>query len=199
MSTLTLTVDSAGFGGLFIARHEGKVVMIKGPVLPGEIVEVSIDSERKDYITASLLRVLAPSSRRTAPPCPYYGTCGGCQLQHAHHDQQITLKQTVLGDCLRRIAGLDMALSEPVTDNRQWNYRIRGQFKVSEGAIGLHKRGTRDVVTVGQCLLMDREINDYIPRANRAIGKFRIREIHLTVGDALIGLIITRKGVFSSS
>ena len=53
-----------------------------GPVfapltLPGERVRASVAGERAD-----LIEVLSPSVDRVSPPCPHFGDCGGCALQH---------------------------------------------------------------------------------------------------------------------
>lgn len=45
--------------------------------LPGERVRVDRHGER-----AELLELLQPSADRVAPPCPHFGACGGCALQH---------------------------------------------------------------------------------------------------------------------
>jgi 23S rRNA (uracil1939-C5)-methyltransferase len=53
-----------------------------GPVfapltLPGERILASVAGDR-----AELIEVLARSDERIAPPCPHFGDCGGCALQH---------------------------------------------------------------------------------------------------------------------
>jgi 23S rRNA (uracil1939-C5)-methyltransferase len=46
-------------------------------VLPGERVRAEVSGER-----GSSVEILAPSPERVAPPCPHFGHCGGCALQH---------------------------------------------------------------------------------------------------------------------
>jgi len=53
-----------------------------GPVftpltLPGEQVRASVAGARAD-----LIEILTPSPDRVTPPCPHFGDCGGCALQH---------------------------------------------------------------------------------------------------------------------
>ncbi len=98
MSNLIIKIERPAFGGVYIGRHEGKVVMIRGAVLPGETVEVNIDEDKKDYFTASLLKVLEPSPDRIEPPCEYYGICGGCSLRHVPYSLQVRIKEDILKD-----------------------------------------------------------------------------------------------------
>lgn len=46
--------------------------------LPGEVVTAEIRGER-----GRPLDIIEASPDRVAPPCPYFGRCGGCALQHA--------------------------------------------------------------------------------------------------------------------
>jgi 23S rRNA (uracil1939-C5)-methyltransferase len=197
VENLILTIERPAFGGKFIARHEGKVVMVKGHVLPGETVEVAVENEKKDYLAASAVHILEPSPQRITPPCEYFGICGGCSFQHVPYDLQIRLKEEILRDCLKRIAQTEMELAGPVAGTDQWNYRQRGQFKVSGEGFGLHIKGTNDVVHIEKCLIMDNAINEYIQRANRLIQGTRIKEFHITCGDSLVAQIITRKKALS--
>ncbi|MBE9553905.1 MAG: class I SAM-dependent RNA methyltransferase [Proteobacteria bacterium] len=66
-----------------MGRHgEGVAEGPRGPVyvpfaLPGETVRAAIEGKR-----GRLLEVLEPSPERADPPCPHFGRCGGCVLQH---------------------------------------------------------------------------------------------------------------------
>src|SRR4029079_1378549 len=63
-----------------------------GPVfapftLPGERVLVAGSGDRRE-----LVEVLAPSAERVVPPCPHFGSCGGCALQHWDHAPYLAWK-----------------------------------------------------------------------------------------------------------
>jgi 23S rRNA (uracil1939-C5)-methyltransferase len=198
-STIILKVDRPAHRGRFIGRYDGKVVMISGATIPGETVEVQVDSDKQDFISATVSRVIEPSPERLQPACSYFGTCGGCQLQHMPYRMQVQLKEKILKESLKRIAKMEPELSESVINDSPWNYRLRGQFKVSGEGIGLHKKGTNDVIKTDTCLIMDDRINEFILKTSGLLKKINIKEIHLTSGDYLIGLVITRKKALSSS
>lgn len=194
---MILEIERPASGGQFISRHEGKIVMVKGHVLPGETVEVAIDNERKDYLSASAVRILEPSPQRVTPPCEYYGICGGCSFQHVPYDMQVSIKEDILRDCLKRIAQIETLLAPSIVGDNQWNYRQRGQFKISDEGFGLHKKGTNEVIHTRKCLLMDGAINKYIEQANGLVKGTRLREFHITGADPLVGQIITRRKALS--
>ena len=189
MRNLILKADRPAYGGLFISRHEGKVVMIKGALLPGETVEVSIDDEKKDYITASVRKVIEPSPHRIEPACKYVGLCGGCHFQHIPYNLQIQIKEEILMDCLKRLGMIETALSEPIINNNPWNYRLRGQFKASRGKAGFYRANSREVVDIDNCPLMVKEIGESFQKAKYLLKGIKIKEIHVTAGDSIIALI----------
>jgi 23S rRNA (uracil1939-C5)-methyltransferase len=199
MSTLAIKIDRPAYGGLYIGRHKGKVVMIKGAVLPGETAEVVIEQVKKDYLTAVVKKIIEPSPHRVAPACKYFGICGGCQLQHFPYDLQIKMKEEILGDCLRRLAKTEVQLSEPLTEDNPWNYRLRGQFKASRGDVGFYRENSRDVVGIDSCPLMTEEINIFLARIRPAAGNLFLKEIHITAGDRSTALIRLSPGLKSAS
>jgi 23S rRNA (uracil1939-C5)-methyltransferase len=191
MQKLTLKIDSSAYGGISIGRHNGKIVMITGAVLPGETVEVNVENEKRDYLSASAKRVIEPSIDRIEPVCKYFGSCGGCHLQHVPYNLQVQIKNELLGDCLKRLAKIEIDLSESIINDNSWNYRLRGQFKVSRGNIGFYRENTREIIEIDNCPLMDNEINGYLQKTEVLLKGYNIKEIHITGGDSSIALIRT--------
>src|SRR5438045_3500940 len=115
-------VEKLVFGGKGLIRHEGWVVFV-ADVVAGEEVTVVINQKKKSYFEASLVQVETKSPFRVAPPCPYFGTCGGCQLQHIAYDEQLALKKEWLVDALSR--GAKVAIDFPIEATpakQQWGY-----------------------------------------------------------------------------
>lgn len=174
------------YGGFVLGRNGG-VVFIKGAV-PGEVVEVEIIEKRKDYSLAQVINVIEPSEFRVEPRCSYFGECGGCTLQHIAYERQVTMKEEILIDCLRRIGGIETEIAPSIYKD-PFHYRHRAQFKVSkDGLVGFFKEGTRDVVAISSCPIMKEPINEALSRL-RAFNLSGIKEIHITYGDSLIARI----------
>jgi 23S rRNA (uracil1939-C5)-methyltransferase len=103
---LTLMVEKLIYGGWGLARREQTVssqVVFIPDVLPGEEIKAILTTQRKDYAKAKLIEVLTPSPHRSPPPCPVFGTCGGCHLQYMNYAAQLVYKQTMLQETLQRI------------------------------------------------------------------------------------------------
>jgi len=71
-----LDITGLGRRGEGLANNEGETIFVPG-ALPGETIVADVEGGR-----ANLLRIETASSERVQPFCPYFGVCGGCQLQH---------------------------------------------------------------------------------------------------------------------
>ena len=60
---LKLKIEKVAHGGVFIARHDQKVVFVSG-ALPGETVSAKVTQDTKTYLRAETLEVLEPSEHR---------------------------------------------------------------------------------------------------------------------------------------
>jgi 23S rRNA (uracil1939-C5)-methyltransferase len=161
----TLVIEKLVPGGLGLGRlHEGIVVLVRY-VLPGEKVLVQQTSRKKDYISAVLKEVLSPAPDRVEPPCPIYGRCGGCDLQHVGPDSQLNLKKAILTDSLLRAAGEIFAapalsVESPLKAPEQFSYRQRLRLQVDkQGNYGFFRPESHILEPVSQCLLAKKQLN----------------------------------------
>jgi 23S rRNA (uracil1939-C5)-methyltransferase len=158
-----LAIERLVFQGDGLGRlPDGRVIFVPYGA-PGDEVEVEITEARHDFLRGELRRVLAPSRLRAAPPCPYFGTCGGCQWQHLAPAPQLHWKAEVLKELLLRVGKLpDSPVATPLAPVGPWEYRARAQFKVmvrEKPRIGFHQRATNRVVDIERCPLLDPRLN----------------------------------------
>ena len=131
-------IESIAFGGKGILRHESLVIFVPF-TCPGEEVEVEIVKKKKSFAEGRLLRVLKESEARTGPLCPYFGTCGGCQLQHLDYSAQLNAKQQMVVDAFSRIGKITLPEKPHIQSaDPIWNYRRRVRWTLKEGKEGLH-------------------------------------------------------------
>jgi len=178
-----------------VARDEGKVWLVSY-ALPGEVVEAEPRGRQGGVAVAATTRVLEPSPHRVAAPCPYFGACGGCQLQHATYKHQLDLKRQVVAEAWAR-AGLRLPPDAAVLGMEDpWRYRIRGEFEaVAEASgwrFGFHRMRSHAVLPVDSCAIHDERIERALPAFARAANELRLtglQNLLLTVEPAGRGLL----------
>ena len=101
------------------------------------------------------------SPLRVSAPCPVFGTCGGCQLQHMQYAEQLKWKQEVVRQLLQDIGGFEEPpLLPTVPCDVPWHYRNHMRFSVNrEGEPGLTARGTHRVLPLTSCPIAHEHIN----------------------------------------
>lgn len=82
---IELTVEGQGINGEGVARAGGKTIFIRG-ALKGEKVRARIILVKPRFDIAITTEILSASPERVKPPCPVFGKCGGCDLQHMRYD-----------------------------------------------------------------------------------------------------------------
>jgi 23S rRNA (uracil1939-C5)-methyltransferase len=162
---LELTIDDLAFGGEGVGRVQGYVVFVRGGV-PGDRVRVRIVEARSRFGRAVIESLESPAPDRVDAPCPYFGRCGGCRLQHFAYSAQLAFKEKQVRDCLERIGGLGAFELRPILPAPDpYGYRNKMEFTVvrdpGEGvAIGLHQADRYDVVLdIERCLLQSDTMN----------------------------------------
>jgi len=100
------------------------------------------------------------SSLRVQAPCPVFGTCGGCQLQHMRYEAQLEWKREVVRQLLDERGFNDPPLLPTVPCEPPWNYRNHMRFSVNrEGQAGLTARNSHRVLPLRNCPIAHEQIN----------------------------------------
>jgi 23S rRNA (uracil1939-C5)-methyltransferase len=160
---LQLELDEMAFGGEAIGRADGQVIFVPYAI-PGEAVRVAIERPKKGYARTRLLEVLRPAPERQAPPCTYFGACGGCQWQHVAYAAQLAYKQHVVVAQLRRLGGFADAeryVRPTLGMVSPWEYRNQARFSLGRryGELGFTRKETHRLLRVDYCWLMQPPIN----------------------------------------
>ena len=102
-----ILVENYAAEGKCISRVNGKAVFIEN-VVPGDVVDIQIFKNKKDWAEGFPLRFKKYSNERVAPFCEHFGVCGGCQWQHLPYEKQLQYKQQQVKDNLTRIAKIEL-------------------------------------------------------------------------------------------
>jgi 23S rRNA (uracil1939-C5)-methyltransferase len=160
------------------------------------VVEAEPRGRQGGVAVAAATRVLEPSPHRVAAPCPYFGSCGGCQLQHAAYAHQLEWKRHVVEEAWSR-AGLRLPSDTAVLGmDDPWRYRIRGEFEATRTAgewrFGFHRLRSHTVLPIDSCVIHDERIERALPafaRAANELGLEDLQNLLLTVEPNGPGLL----------
>ena len=153
-------------GGMGLAHAGGKTVFVS-LAAPGDRLRVRVDRQQGELLFASIVEILTPSPVRIAPPCPYFGRCGGCDFQQLTYEAQLAAKAGIIRDCLHRIARLENIPEIVVTPSpNNWRYRMRATWQIDRElrAIGYYERGSRRVCDVADCAVLQPELQETLER-----------------------------------
>ena len=80
-----------GTNGNGVAKKDGIVCFVPYTIT-GEKVLVNVNKIEKNFCICTAEKIISPSKNRILPNCPYFGKCGGCQLQHISKQTQLEYK-----------------------------------------------------------------------------------------------------------
>ncbi|MBR1398546.1 MAG: 23S rRNA (uracil(1939)-C(5))-methyltransferase RlmD [Selenomonadaceae bacterium] len=175
--TYQIKIDNLNSEAQGVGRIDDFTVFVDG-ALPNEVVQVKINSVKKNYAAADLLDIINKSKDRVEPRCPIYKDCGGCQLQHLSYEAQLKWKRRQIVDAVTRIGKIDVPVSETIGMADAWHYRNKMQFPVGkvkgEVKIGCFAKSSHQIIDTNSCLIQ-RPANDLIlAAARKVINKFNI-------------------------
>jgi 23S rRNA (uracil1939-C5)-methyltransferase len=143
---------------------DGKTVLVSGGC-PGDLVEIEVLEDKPRFARARVVEIVEPSPDRVAPPCPYFGVCGGCQWQHVSYEAQLSAKRDAVVDALTRIGRIqdaDKLVAEVAASEAQYGYRNKVELvpdpESSRLTLGYHRAASHDVVGVDECLLLPKRL-----------------------------------------
>jgi 23S rRNA (uracil1939-C5)-methyltransferase len=152
--------------------HQGDGVAA-GPVfvpltLPGERVLAAIQGERGE-----LEQVWEASAERVTPPCPHFGACGGCALQHWDHTPYLAWKVEQVRHILSR-EGIETEFAPAFAARPGTRRRVALHARAGRGGavIGYKARRSWNLVEIEVCPITD-------PRLVAAFPALRQLAAHL--------------------
>lgn len=185
---LTLTIDSLSYGPAGIGRIDGKVIFVPGTV-PGDVVEVVLEQDKKTYAIGRLVAVKQPSPQRREPPCPYVARCGGCPWQQVDYAEQLRVKEALVRENMRRIGGMDEPPVRPILPSPQeWHYRHRIRLRTDPPArLGFYLARTHELVEIESCLIAREDSAEQLRQARAwlAVLQTTVRRVELLTSPLL--------------
>ncbi|SCW35584.1 23S rRNA (uracil1939-C5)-methyltransferase [Ruminococcaceae bacterium YRB3002] len=151
MDSFTVEITSLGSAGEGVAvLPSGKKLFVDSPVIPGEICEVEITSEKNKFARGKCIDLVRSSDARILP---YGGEVPGANLAHISYDMQLKIKHDRVRDCLTRVGGfepsfVDAIMRDIVPSERVYHYRNHMQYSLRDGRFCLKSQGSNTDVPV---------------------------------------------------
>lgn len=132
--------------------------------LPGEHVRLAAGPQRREVEA-----ILEASFERATPPCPHFGVCGGCALQHWQHAPYLAWKVERLVRTLARerieTEVLPAFAAAPHTRRRLALHARPGRKDLAR--LGFKARKSWDVVDITACPIADPVLEAALPALRR--------------------------------
>ncbi|MGP1254268.1 MAG: class I SAM-dependent RNA methyltransferase [Kiloniellales bacterium] len=153
---IDVSVTELGARGDGVAKSGDGLVFVPLSA-PGDRLRLRLAGEKRGgALLGEILEVLEESSLRVEPPCPHFGPCGGCQLQHLRAEAYSDWKQHLVAMHLAR-QGLDPATVRPLTKVAPGSRR-RAVFAARRRGrrllLGFYEARSHNIVDLETCLLV---------------------------------------------
>lgn len=154
---INLTITSLGINGEGVGYWHGFTFFVEG-ALPGEVIEARVTDRQKKFGRARISTLLTRSPDRADVPCPYYDTCGGCQVMHLSASHQLKMKRQLVIDSFKKlgkIEDIEVEKCVPSPKNLQYRNKIQLPTAQKEGkfSLGLYARHSHDLTEIDHCLV----------------------------------------------
>lgn len=145
-----VSIEEIGAGGDGVALVDGARIFVP-LTAPGDLVDADIRGER-----GAIVDVVEQGPDRANPPCPHYGACGGCSLQHVRRDFYRGWKRQRVVDALAREGFADARVGDlietPAASRRRATFAVR---KLRDKVLlGFNGRRSSMIEEVDDCLIL---------------------------------------------
>ncbi len=164
LRTVELVIDSVGVRGDGVARLNAEQVFVPYTVA-GDRVLARIEGRRGEGLSATVVEMLEPGPSRDEPPCPHFGRCGGCAVQHLAADAYRVWKRQLLLTQLARhrlpVEGVAPLVQVPLASRRRAAFAF--SRRRNQALIGFNARASHAVVDLECCLVIEPALAALLP------------------------------------
>ncbi len=190
--TMTLNIERVAGQGDGVARGPDGTVFVP-LTLPGEVVEAEVSDGRGEVVD-----LITASDARVAPPCPHFGDCGGCALQHWADTPYLDWKRGQVIHALAR-EGLETEVAATAATPPNVRRRVALHARRRQDgsvALGFKARRSWRLVDIQTCVIADPRIVAALPAlADVAVAFFEhpksAPSLHVTATDAGLDVDVT--------
>lgn len=206
--TITAEVESLTHDGRGVASHLNKKLFIQG-ALPSEKVSCEVIKKHERYDEAKMIELVTPSTERTNPPCPHFGVCGGCSLQHMAPDLQLQMKQQTLLEQLNHFGNVQPEnILAPLNANttgyrRKARLGVKFVIKKNKVLVGFREKSSRYLADLNECHTLHPAVGLKLLTLSELIASLSIKEhipqIEVAIGDHEVALVFRHMRDFNEN
>jgi 23S rRNA (uracil1939-C5)-methyltransferase len=165
-----LTIESIGARGDGVGRADGRPIYVSLTV-PGDRVRVELERPRGDGIAGRVVEVLAAGPGRRPAPCPQFGECGGCALQHLEDQHYAAWKEQLIRTALARRGFVDPPLRPllRVAPGTRRRTSLTAERAGRSVRLGFHGRESHRVIDAAGCLVVTAALSALLPPLRAAL------------------------------
>jgi 23S rRNA (uracil1939-C5)-methyltransferase len=160
---MTVSVQSIGAKGDGLGVDENGNQYFVPLSVAGDVVKLKVTDKRGDHYVGKISEIITAGTDRTDAPCPYYGACGGCNLQHLNADAYQGLMVQKVSTALSR-SDINATPDTPFMGSA--GTRRRASFAVMRKGkkilFGFNGRGSHRIEEIETCLLLTDRLNNLI-------------------------------------
>ena len=175
MQVIIEKLDHYGRG---ITKIKNKICFVEN-ALPQEEVEVNIIKETKKYFLAEVTKILKENPNRIVSLCPYYNSCGGCNLDHLSFEKENEFKEEKVKEIMNKFAKIPNEKIKPIIYDKPYHYRNKITLHTDGRNIGLYQKGSHNIISITNCLLLNDKLNQKL----KDIKENNKGEIILKIGN----------------
>jgi 23S rRNA (uracil1939-C5)-methyltransferase len=185
-----VAIDEEGKG---IVKIRGKEVHVPN-LIEGETAVVEV-IQRKNFMTAKVVRIEEKAKNRVNPKCPHFSQCGGCQLQHMSYDSQSEFKQKIVEKLMKPYGSVNKIL----TMNEPYLYRnkIHSTFAQDQkGRVisGIYGENSHRVIPIEQCAIQDKRADAIVASVLEIMKKYKMRAYDEDTKQGFLRHILVKTG-----
>ena len=178
---------------------DGKTTFVHG-ALPGETVKYVLTKKHSRFNEGLTTEVIVSAADRATPPCPHFGVCGGCSMQHMKSEAQIAFKEKALLEQLLHFGHVTPEQVLPPLTGKTEGYRRKARLgvryveKKEKMLIGFRERSSRYLADIESCAVLHPSVGQHLMALRDVVMRMTdyqdIPQIEVAIGDDEHALVI---------